>query len=155
MNPTAEQVQQWYDEWFNGNFDVKPEEYMVQRAFAAGAASMQSMQQGVSQARVDELESELDKAQDEINCAEASLEAFACEFEDEKFNQGFDCLGQYVTALHEAFKVERDALQSQLTEAQAALRSAQYAMEYAKDECEPTAQCELTIGLLNIQKALK
>jgi hypothetical protein len=55
---------------------------------------------------MNELELELEKAQDEINCAEESLEAFACEFDPELFNQGFECLGDYVSALHTAHNNE-------------------------------------------------
>ena len=36
-----------------------------------------------------------------------------------------------------------------------ALQSAKYAMEYAVDECEPSARHELEIGIFNVKKALK
>ena len=58
--------------------------------------------------KIKQLESDLDKAQDEINCAESALEAFSCEFEDEVFDQGFDCLGDFVHALWEASNKQRD-----------------------------------------------
>ncbi len=66
------------------------------------------------QAENERLKSELDKAQDEINCAESSLEAFSCEFESEVFNQGFDCLGDFAQALWTASNDQRNALQSRL-----------------------------------------
>lgn len=71
--------------------------------------------------KIEQLESELDKAQDEINCTEASLEAFSCEFTDEVFNQGFDCLGHFADALHTAYKEERQKVDSVLTLAREAL----------------------------------
>jgi uncharacterized small protein (DUF1192 family) len=64
------------------------------------------------QAENERLKAELDKAQDEIHCAESSLEAFSCEFEAEVFNQGFDCLGDFVQALWTASNGQRDALQA-------------------------------------------
>jgi hypothetical protein len=69
---------------------------------------------GELQAENERLSTELEKAQDEINCAESSLEAFSCEFEAEVFNQGFDCLGDFVQALWTASNDQRNALQSRL-----------------------------------------
>ena len=52
---------------------------------------------------------ELDKALDELHCAEDELEAWTCEFPlaltDEKFSQGFECLGEYIRAVREAVNV--------------------------------------------------
>ena len=60
-----------------------------------------------------ELKAELNKAQDELNCAEESCEAFACEFAEDGYNQGFECIGEFVLALHKSANAERDALKAE------------------------------------------
>lgn len=75
-----------------------------------------------------------EKAQDEINCAEAALEALTCEFTDStiesKFNDGFDCLGDYISALHDVIKTERERKD-------AAIRAALDAMQYHVSQTRP------------------
>lgn len=62
---------------------------------------------------IEKLEVELTKAQDELNCAEESCEAFACEFAEDGYNQGFECIGEFILALHMSSNTERDALKAE------------------------------------------
>ena len=108
-----ELAEQWArDSGVLGGFEGEPEHLVdfAQCAAAYGAeqreAELMAKTQGVSQQRVDDLEAELEKAQDEINCAEASLEAASCDFDinDQRFNQGFECLGDFVQAVSTAYR---------------------------------------------------
>ena len=63
-------------------------------------------------------DAELTKAQDELNCTEVELEVAACDMPEEKFNQGFECMGDFVRAVSEGYKAalaERDVEIERLT----------------------------------------
>jgi uncharacterized small protein (DUF1192 family) len=61
-------------------------------------------------AEVERLRTELTKAQDELNCTEATLEAASCDLPSAAFDNGFDCMGDFAMAVWQGFKSERDAL---------------------------------------------
>jgi hypothetical protein len=74
-----------------------------------------------------ELEADSEKKEEELNCCEAVLDAFAAELPEEGFNSGFDCTGDYITAVVNGFKSKAASLQAKLDAATAQ-------MEKQKDE---------------------
>ena len=74
-----------------------------------------------------ELELAFDAKEDELNCCEAVLDAFVAELPEGSVETSFDCMGDYITAVAEAFKV-------QLVESQQQLATAKLQMEKQKDE---------------------
>jgi len=68
-----------------------------------------------------ERDAELTKAQDELNCTEVELEAAACNLPEDKFNQGFECMGDFARAVSEGYKAELATLRAAATKALEAL----------------------------------
>ena len=63
-------------------------------------------------AELAEVKSDLEKALDELNCTEVELEVASCSLPVDKFNDGFECMGDFVRAVVGEFKValaEQDA----------------------------------------------
>ena len=93
----------------------KPDPHSIPRVAATIIAELVN-DAAAYKKQVDTLQRELDKVQDEINWTESGLEAFRCEFEEEVFNQGFDCLGDFVHAIWKASNGQRDSLKASLIE---------------------------------------
>jgi hypothetical protein len=106
-----------YAEWSAHSFWQDDQGYpasaVVARANKESARKAVVVALAESQADNERLSTELEKAQDEINCTEHSLEAFSCEFQAEVFNQGFDCLGDFVHAIWTESNKQRIALQAE------------------------------------------
>lgn len=68
-----------------------------------------------------ERDAELTKAQDELNCTEVELEVAACNLPEDKFNQDFECMGDFARAVSEWYKAELATLQAAATQALEAL----------------------------------
>jgi len=92
------------------------------------------------------LKAELDKAQDELNCAEESCEAFACEFAEAGYDQGFECIGEFILALHMSSNTERDALKAENDRLQN--DSLKWATSYSS-VCDENAALKVRIERLN------
>jgi hypothetical protein len=85
--------------------DADAEEVMTTPLLEQAADAIESLQ-----AEVERLSTELTKAQDELNCTEATLEAASCDLPSVDFDNGFDCMGDFAMAVWQGFKSERDAL---------------------------------------------
>ena len=55
-----------------------------------------------------ELELAFDAKEDELNCCEAVLDGFVAELPEGSTETSFDCTGDYITAVVEGFKKQRD-----------------------------------------------
>lgn len=93
-------------------------------------------------ALIRELVEELSKAQDELHCTEVELEVAACSLPDDAFNQGFECMGDYVKAVAEGFKAALAARDAECIGLREALRRRYgYAKGHYMNRCH---RCELT-----------
>lgn len=102
------------------------------RGYEAGQAPLQQQLTVVTAA--------WDDAEEEVNCVEAVLDGFAAELPEEPFINGFECAGDYVTAVVEGYKAKlaklqeaHDAWKRNAELADAANRDLKAKMEAQKD----------------------
>lgn len=89
--------------------------------------AVESKSLDAERAKVESLEDLSDSLEEELHCCEEVLDAFAAELPEEPFNNAFDCMGDYITAVVNGFKAKLEATQSKLDAATAQ-------MEKQKDE---------------------
>ena len=78
------------------------------REQATGQSTHSAMQEEIADLRtaLAERDAELTKAQDELNCTEVELEVASCNLHGDEFNQGFECMGDFVRAVSEGYKTQ-------------------------------------------------
>ena len=81
-----------------------------------------------------ELELAFDAKEDELNCCEAVLDGFVAELPEGSVETSFDCMGDYITAVVEGFKKQRDERENDAQQLREQLQAAKLQMEKQKDE---------------------